>query len=362
MAKTTFTPPGARILAVGVGGGGSNAVNRMVRESIRGLSLATINTDAQALALSEAQERIQIGEKFTRGLGVGGDPEAGRKAAEDNIDELAQLVDKIDLLFVTAGMGGGTGTGAAPVIAQLAKEKGTLVVGVVTTPFNFEGMRRRQAGDKGIDALRKHADAVIVVNNERLFEVPAYDSRLTVDNAFKMADDVLMIGVRAITEVITESGLINLDFADVKAVMDNAGEAWLSVARNSGQGRAVEAAREAIHSPLLNGNIKGAKRVLFTISGSSNLTLAEVNQAAEVIRNEVAEEANVIFGVDLNHGIDDEVMLVLIATGFASNAEIVRKAQDKRVHQYLKGINDSDLDMPAFARMPSAMRHNGRQS
>ena len=349
-------PTLVKIMTIGVGGGGCNAVNRMVSAEIAEVDFAGLNTDAQALMLCEAPIRLQIGEAATRGLGVGGDPAFGLAAAEESRDRLAELVSGKDMVFIAAGMGGGTGTGAAPLVAELARQAGALTIGIVSQPFSFEGVRRQQVAEEGVKKLTDKVDAMIVIMNDRLFELPNFDYRVTVDNAFKTVDDVLMTGVRAIVEVVTLPGLINLDFADVKAVMKDAGPTWLSLGQSSCQGRAVEAARQAIRSPLLATDIKGAKGVLFTITGSSSLTLSEVNQAAEVIRNEVDPEANVIFGVTLDSRMDNEIRLVLVATGYTPSRTVASKQRDQEFRRILKGLDETEMDMPAFMRRPLTLR------
>ncbi len=363
MAKMTFAPTPVCIKALGVGGGGCNAVNRMVRADIKGVEFIAINTDAQALMASEAPVRVQIGEKSTRGLGVGGDPEVGFKAAEESQEDLRQVIKGADMVFVASCMGGGTGTGACPLIAEIARESGALTIGIVTKPFSFEGVRRRQVADDGVARLTEKVDAMIVIINDHLFSLPDFDYRVTVDNAFKKADDVLMNGVKAMSEVVTLPGLINLDFADVRAIMKDAGPAWLSMGQSSGQGRTLEAARAAIRSPLLEADIRGATGVLFTITGTSSLTLSEVNQAAEVIRNEVDPEAKVIFGVTLDSRMDNEVRLVLIATGFTSSKAVAATRRDEEFRRILKGIEkeEAELDMPAFMRRPLTLRRQIRK-
>ena len=285
MAKTSFVPNPAKIKVIGLGGGGCNAVTRMVREEIQGVEFIAMNTDAQALSITEAPTRVQIGEKLTKGLGVGGDHTKGAKAAEESRDELQELVSAADMVFITCGMGGGTGTGAAPTIAEIAKQTGALTIAVVTKPFSFEGNHRCQVADDGILRLLGKVDTLIIIPNDRLLDL--CDQKTAVDSAFMMADDVLRHGVQAIAEVITVPGLINLDFADIRSIMKNAGPAWMSVGRGRGQNRAVEAAKAALNSPLLDVSIGGAKGVLFNVCGGSNLTLFECNEAADVIASSV---------------------------------------------------------------------------
>ncbi len=351
MAKTSFVPSPAKIKVIGLGGGGCNAITRMVREEIQGVEFIAMNTDAQSLGVTEAPTRIQLGEKLTRGLGVGGDHNQGHKAAEESRDELSQLVSGADMVFITCGMGGGTGTGAAPVIAELAKQGGALTIAVVTKPFTFEGVRRCQVADEGITRLLSKVDTLIIIPNDRLIDL--CDQKTVVDNAFRLADDVLRHGVQAISEVITVPGLINLDFADVKAVMKDAGPAWMSIGISSGKNRAVDAAKEALSSALLDVTIDGSRGVLFNVVGGSNLTLFEVNEAAEVIKQAVDPEANIIFGVAHDPGMDDEVRITLIATGFASKVGMAGLSREDELTQLLKGLkSEEELDVPSFLRRP----------
>jgi cell division protein FtsZ len=351
MAKTSFVPNPARIKVIGLGGGGCNAITRMVREEIRGVEFIGMNTDAQALAITESPVRFQIGEKLTRGLGVGGDHNMGQKAAEESRDEIKELVAGADMVFVTCGMGGGTGTGAAPVVAEIAKQGGALTIAVVTKPFTFEGTHRCQVADEGIMRLLTKVDTLIIIPNDRLLDL--CDHSTGVDSAFKLADDVLRHGVQAIAEVIIVPGLINLDFADVKAVMKDAGPAWMSIGRGSGQNRAAEAAKEALASPLLDVSIDGSKGVLFNVVGGSSLSLFEVNQAAEVIKQAVDPDANIIFGVAHDPSMDKEVRITLIATGFKSRIGQAGADTDDEVMQLLKGLkSEEELDVPSFLRRP----------
>ena len=351
MAKTSFVANPAKIKVIGLGGGGSNAVTRMVREEINGVEFIAMNTDAQSLAITEAPIRIQLGEKLTRGLGVGGDHNLGQKAAEESRDELKELVTGADMVFITGGMGGGTGTGAAPVIAEIAKQSGALTIAVVTKPFSFEGTHRCQVADEGITRLLGKVDTLIIIPNDRLLAL--CDQKTGVDSAFKLADDVLRHGVQAIAEVITTPGMINLDFADVKAIMKDAGPAWMSIGRGSGQNRAVEAAKQALASPLLDVSINGSKAVLFNVVGGSSLTLFEVNEAADVIKQAVDPEANIIFGVANDPAMDTEVRITLIATGFTAKLGLTGAGQEDELTQLLKGIKSEDeLDVPSFLRRP----------
>jgi len=350
MAKTSFVANPAKIRVIGLGGGGCNAITRMVQEEIRGVEFVAMNTDAQALAITEAPARIQLGEKLTKGLGVGGDYILGEKAADENRDEIKEIVSGADMVFITCGMGGGTGTGAAPVIAEIAKHSGALTIAVVTKPFIFEGKRRCEVADEGIIQLLGKVDTLIIIPNDRLLDL--CDQKTGVDNAFKLADDVLRHGVQAISEVITVPGLINLDFADVKAIMKDAGPAWMSIGVASGKNRAVEAAKEALSSPLLDVSVNGSKGVLFNVLGGSSLTLFEVNEAAAVIKEAVDPEANIIFGVAHDPSMNDEVKITLIATGFASKTGMAASEEDE-VTQLLKGLkSEEELDVPSFLRRP----------
>jgi len=351
MAKTSFVPNPAKIKVIGLGGGGCNAITRMVREEIQGVEFIAMNTDAQALAVTEAPTRIQLGEKLTKGLGVGGDHNAGQKAAEESRDELKELVSGADMVFVTCGMGGGTGTGAASVVAETAKQSGALTIAVVTKPFTFEGVHRCQVAEEGIARLLGKVDTLIIIPNDRLLDL--CDQKTEVDNAFKLADDVLRHGVQSISEVITVPGMINLDFADVKAVMKDAGPAWMSIGTGTGKNRAVDAAKEALASPLLDVSMDGSKGVLFNVVGSSNLSLFEVNEAAEVIRQAVDPEANIIFGVAHDPNMDSELRITLIATGFASKAGLAEGSEEDEQFQLLKNLkSEEELDVPSFLRRP----------
>lgn len=304
----------ANIKVVGVGGAGSNAVNRMIAAGLNNVEFWTCNTDAQALEHSAAKNRLQIGAKLTRGLGAGGNPQVGTKAAEESREEIAEALKGADMVFIAAGMGGGTGTGAAPIVAEIAKEQGALTVGVVSRPFLFEGRRRANQAENGIGEVKAKVDTLIVIPNQRLLEV--VDHRASMQEAFVEADKVLMQGVQGISDIITVPGLINVDFADVKAVMQTAGSALMGVGRSSGEGRAVEAARNAINSPLLESTIEGASGVIFSVTGGSDLTLHEVQEAANVIYEAVSEDANIIFGAVLDDRLQGEVLITVIATGF----------------------------------------------
>lgn len=304
----------ARIKVVGVGGGGCNAVNRMIEEGLQGIEFITINTDAQALLLSKAQTRVRIGDKTTRGLGAGSNPEMGRKAAEESAEELYEVLRGSDMVFVTSGLGGGTGTGAAPIVAQIAKEVGALTIGVVTRPFTFEGSRRQQSAEAGIAKLKEHADTLIVIPNDRLLQI--VDKRATLQESFRVADDVLRQGIQGISELITVPGLINLDFADVRAIMSEGGAALMAVGHASGEDRARLAAQAAISSQLLDITIDGARGILFNVTGGPSLTLFEVNQAAAIIKETAHPDVNLIFGAVLDPNMGDEIRITVIATGF----------------------------------------------
>jgi len=304
----------ALIRVVGIGGGGSNAVNRMIRAEMMGVEFIACNTDAQALLQSDAPHKIRIGDKITRGLGAGGDASIGQRAAEEDADKIAEALVDSDMVFITAGMGGGTGSGAAPVIAEIAKEAGALTIGVVTKPFGFEGQRRKLIAEKSAEELKAKVDTLITIPNDRLRDVVQKNTSIL--DAFRVVDDVLRQGVQGISDIITVPGLINLDFADVRTVMKDAGSALMGIGRASGENRAIEAARQAIASPLLEVNINGAQGILFNITGSSSLTLYEVTEAAEEIRAAADPEANIIFGTSFNERLGDEVQITVIATGF----------------------------------------------
>jgi cell division protein FtsZ len=304
----------AQIKVVGVGGGGSNAVNRMIEEGLGGVEFIAINTDAQALLLSDAPLRVRVGDKLTRGLGAGGDPEVGRKAAEESSDELYQVLDGADMVFITAGLGGGTGTGGAPIVAKIAKEVGSLTIGVVTRPFTFEGARRADAARAGIEHLKEQVDTLIVIPNDRLLQI--VDKKANLQDAFRVADDVLRQGIQGISELITVPGLINLDFADVRTIMSEGGAALMAVGRASGEDRAREAAEMAISSQLLDVTIDGARGILFNVTGGPDMTLFEVNEAAAIIKETAHPEVNLIFGAVIDPNMTDDIRVTVIATGF----------------------------------------------
>jgi len=308
----------ARIKVVGVGGAGCNAVNRMIAEGIHGIEFIAVNTDGQALMQSNASTRVRIGDKSTRGLGAGGNPEIGKRAAEESADELYAVLKGADMVFVTAGMGGGTGTGAAPIISQIAREIDALTIGVVTRPFTFEGSHRSQAAESGIQNLKKQADTLIVIPNDRLLQI--VDKRAALDEAFKVADDVLRQGIQGISELITVPGLINLDFADVRTIMSEGGAALMAVGRATGEDRARKAAEMAISSELLDITIDGAHGILFNVTGGNNLRLFEVNEAAAIIKETAHPDVNLIFGAVINPEMGDEIRITVIATGFDSTS------------------------------------------
>ena len=347
----------AVIKVVGIGGGGVNGVNRMIDAGLKGVEFIGINTDAQALLMSDAELKLDIGQDVTRGLGAGSDPEVGRKAAEDHRDEIEAALQGADMVFITAGKGGGTGTGGAPVVAEIAKGLGALTIGVVTRPFGFEGRRRAVQAEQGIQKLKEKVDTLIVIPNDRLLTVA--NEKTSVLNAFKMADEVLLQGVQGITDLITTPGLINTDFADVKMIMTNAGSALMGIGYGSGEGRALSAARNAISSPLLEASIEGARGILLSISGGSDLGLFEVNEAAEVIHGVAHPDANIIFGAVIDDAMGDEVRVTVIAAGFD------RWDQEKRGDGELSSadagrdvfapdddidLTEDDFDVPSFLR------------
>ncbi|RFA37631.1 cell division protein FtsZ [Virgibacillus dokdonensis] len=309
----------ATIKVIGVGGGGNNAVNRMIEHGVEGVEFIAVNTDAQALNLSKAELKIQIGEKLTRGLGAGANPEVGKKAAEESKEQLEEVLQGADMIFVTAGMGGGTGTGAAPVIAQIAKDLGALTVGVVTRPFSFEGRRRSTQAISGIDALKGSVDTLIVIPNDRLLEI--VDKNTPMLEAFREADNVLRQGVQGISDLIAKPGLINVDFADVKTIMYDKGSALMGIGVATGETRATEAAKKAISSPLLETSIDGAHGILMNITGGTNLSLYEVQEAADLVTSAADNEVNVIFGSVINENLKDEIIVTVIATGFDESVQ-----------------------------------------
>ncbi len=357
MAKQIYTPSAARIKAIGVGGGGCNAITRMVREGIKGVDFIAMNTDGQALALAEAPTRIQLGEKLTRGLGAGGDHKVGAKAAEENRADIESILEGADMVFVAAGMGGGTGTGGIPLVAEIAKQSGALTIAVVTKPFTFEGMHRAQVAEEGLLNLSGKVDTLIIIPNDRLLQL--CDAKTPVDSAFRLADNALFLGVKAISEVVTVPGLINLDFADIKSVMKDAGPAWMSMGRASGQNRAAEAAKMALASPLLDVSITGARGVLFNVTGGPSLTLFECSEAAQAIAQAVDPDANIIFGVVFDSKMDSELQITIIATGFISQHGKAGMPIEE-LRRLVKGGGET-LDVPSFLRrqrMPSSLPYS----
>lgn len=351
MAQGGSIDRGAVIKVVGIGGGGSNAVNRMVDCGVAGVDFIAMNTDIQVLNASVADEKLQLGEGLTKGLGAGGDPEMGRAAAEESKQEIKKRLEGADMVFVTAGMGGGTGTGAAPIVAEISRELGALTVAVVTRPFGFEGPRRTRAAEEGIAALRDKVDTIIVIPNDRLLTVT--EKKATLMEAFRTADDVLRQGVQGISDIITVPGMINVDFADVKAIMQGAGSALMGIGRATGEHRAVEAAQAAISSPFLESSIQGARGVLLNISGGDDLTLAEVYEAADVVFKATDErEANIIFGTVISNRFEGSVQVTVLATGFDGIRPASSPAPDRmsaRERIPARGVTE-ELDIPAFLR------------
>ena len=355
----------ARIKVIGVGGGGSNAVNRMIEEGMAGIEFIAINTDAQALLLSNSSHRVRIGDKLTRGLGAGGNPEIGQKAAEESAEELYEVLKGTDMAFIAAGIGGGTGTGAAPIIAQIAKEVGALTIGVVTRPFTFEGAKRAKAAEDGIGKLKEQVDTLIVIPNDRLLQIA--DKRASLQQAFKLADDVLRQGIQGISELITVPGLINLDFADVRTIMAEGGAALMAVGIGTGEERARVAAEQAISSQLLDITIDGARGILFNITGGPDLSLFEVNQAAAIIKETAHPDVNLIFGAVIDPSMGDELRITVIATGFEGSG-LARRPVARRTRGRIeqaaaapreevaveefqpRAFDINDLDIPAFLR------------
>ena len=351
----------AIIKVIGVGGAGNNAVNRMIESGIKGVDFIAVNTDRQALKNSNASTKIQIGEKVTRGLGAGANPDIGAQSAEENKTEISESLRGADMVFVTAGMGGGTGTGAAPIVANCAKEMGILTIGVVTKPFTFEGKKRLAQAERGIESLKTKVDALVVIPNDKLLQI--IDRKTSMVTAFMMADDVLRQGVQGISDLIANPGLVNLDFADVKTIMINTGMAHMGIGRATGENRAEDAAKQAIQSPLLETSIEGARGVIINITGSSNLGLQEINTAAELVQRSVDPEANIIFGTSIDESLDHEIVITVIATGFDKDRplpnigvdQIVSKAWDKKITSVptsgeSANQNSQDLDIPSFLR------------
>ena len=347
----------ATIKVIGVGGAGNNAVNRMLDQGIKSVDFIAVNTDRQALQKSKASTKIQIGEKITRGLGAGANPDVGAQSAEESKTELSEVLRGADMVFVTCGMGGGTGTGAAPIVASCAKEMGILTIGVVTKPFTFEGKKRLTQAERGIESLKGKVDTLVVIPNDKLLQV--IDRKTSIVEAFKMADDVLRQGVQGISDLIAIPGLVNLDFADVKTIMLNTGMAHMGIGRASGENRAEDAAKQAIQSPLLETSIEGARGVIINITGGSNLGLHEVNTAAELIQRSVDPEANIIFGAVIDESLDEDIVITVIATGFEkedekvpSIGEITSKSWSPKTSTISSDTSSSsgDLDIPTFLR------------
>jgi cell division protein FtsZ len=328
MLKTHSERSPVEIKVVGIGGGGCNAITRMISEQISGVEFVAMNTDLQHLAITEAPVRIALGERLTHGSGAGGDYNVGRKCAEESLEEIKQALAGSDLVFLAAGMGGGTGTGAIPLVAEVARQSGALTIAIVTKPFKFEGRRRMEVAEEGISRLVNNVDTLIIVSNDRLLELP--NRSTTVDNAFKLADEILCNAVQTVTELIMVPGLINIDFASVRTVLKNAGPAWMSTGRGLGQNSALQAAWEALKSPLLDVSINSATKVLFRIAGGGKLTLSQVNSAAGVIQKAVDPEANIIFGVNVDPNLIEEVRLTLIATGLATPDKLAITGIDKK--------------------------------
>lgn len=350
----------AKIKVVGVGGGGNNAVNRMIEAGVKGVEFLVFNTDRQALKNSNAETKIQLGEKITKGLGAGANPEIGEQAAEESLDEIREALDGADMVFITAGMGGGTGTGAAPVIADVAKELGLLTVGVVTKPFTFEGRKRAKSAEAGINALKGKVDTLVIIPNDRLLSIA--DKKTSFSQAFEMADDILKQGIQGISDLISVPNLINLDFADVKTIMYDKGIAHMGIGRASGDDRATEAAKLAINSPLLETSIEGAKSVLLNITAGSDLGIFEVNEAADLIRDCVSEDANIIFGAGIDETLKDEVKITVIATEFDQYKEDKKDKKDKKVElnqkSPIESLENDDEEDNGELKIPSFLRIN----
>ena len=347
----------AVIKVIGVGGGGSNAVNRMIDAGLKGVEFVAINTDRQALLLSNASQKIQIGEKLTKGLGAGANPEIGQKAAEESREIIQNIIQGSDMVFITAGMGGGTGTGAAPIIADIAKQLGILTVGVVTKPFTFEGRKRALHAEEGIKDLKEKVDTLVIIPNDRLLQIS--EKKTSMIEAFKTADDVLRQGVQGISDLIAVPGLVNLDFADVKTIMLNTGMAHMGIGCSNGENRAVEAAKQAIQSPLLETSIDGAKGVLLNITGGPNLGLFEVNEAAELVSQSADPDANIIFGAVIDEDLKDEIRITVIATGFSGDKPrkvISERAETKDRDSLFGDYEGIDLDIPTFLRKNKSIK------
>ena len=349
----------AVIKVVGIGGGGVNAVNRMIEVGLRGVEFIAVNTDAQALLMSDADVKLDVGRELTRGLGAGADPDVGRQAAEDHRDEIEEVLKGADMVFVTAGEGGGTGTGGAPIVANVAKKLGALTIGVVTRPFGFEGRRRATQAEDGIEALREEVDTLIVIPNDRLLQIS--DKQVSVLDAFRAADQVLLSGVQGITDLITTPGLINLDFADVKSIMSGAGSALMGIGRARGDDRAAIAAEESISSPLLEASIEGARGVLLNISGGSDLGLFEIHEAADLIARAAHPEANIIFGAVIDDALGDEVRVTVIAAGFDNGMPTKRKSEPAVVRRPVVTLDEpeDDVDDEEYDDEPTPVRPTG---
>ena len=346
----------ARIKVIGVGGGGSNAVNRMFRHRIEGVDYVAINTDAQHLIHLDVPEKVRIGDRLARGLGVGGDPRLGRESAEESREDLYDLLDGSDMVFIAAGMGGGTGTGAAPVVAEIAQEVGALTIAVVTKPFQFEGRKRADQAEMGVEALRGHADTLVLIPNDRLSSLS--DEQMSAENAFRIADDVLRQGVQSIAELVTVPGEINLDFADVRSVMGGAGSAWMAIGHGRGPQRVHEATREAMASPLLDVPVEGATRVLLNITGGTDLTLQEVQQAADYVARLVDPEANIIFGMVCDPKMEDEVRVTVIATGLPPDDSMLERTLEDVLEETFIG-DAQDQSAPGPIQVPGFLRRFG---
>lgn len=348
----------AHIKVIGVGGGGNNAINRMIQYGLKGVEFVTINTDKQALHLSQSNQKIQIGEKLTKGLGAGANPEIGQKAAEESKEEIEHALEGADMVFITAGMGGGTGTGAAPIVADAAKGMGILTVGVVTKPFLFEGRQRMTNAERGIAELKEKVDTLVTIPNDRLLQV--IEKRTSMLDAFKIADDILRQGVQGISDLIAVPGIVNLDFADVRTVMKEKGLAHMGIGKSGGDNRAIEAAKQAIQSPLLETTIDGARGVLLNITGGDNLGLFEVNEAAELVAQAAHPDANIIFGAVIDENLEDEIRITVIATGFEQHKEAsgrkLRRESPREASREAKpessniDYQDDDLVIPTFLR------------
>ncbi|WLD95073.1 cell division protein FtsZ [Alkalihalobacillus sp. AL-G] len=347
----------AKIKVIGVGGGGSNAVNRMIENNVQGVEFIAVNTDAQALNLSRAEVKMQIGSKLTRGLGAGANPDIGKKAAEESKEQIEEALQGADMVFVTAGMGGGTGTGAAPVIAEIAKDIGALTVGVVTRPFTFEGRKRSTHAVGGIEMLKEKVDTLIVIPNDRLLEI--VDKNTPMLEAFREADNVLRQGVQGISDLIAVPGLINLDFADVKTIMTSKGSALMGIGVATGENRATEAAKKAISSPLLETSIDGAKGVLMNITGGSNLSLYEVNEAADIVSSASDEDVNMIFGSVINEELKDEILVTVIATGF-DDSQGHSKPQQQRPKQSMNNVQNQQPSPQKYSREEPRTQESNR--